>query len=149
MPEKKHVILADDHQLLRMALSDKLKEICISSGVDAVVDVAENGSELVERVRSNGYCLAFTDMSMPVMNGIDAIKMIREKNKVIPVYLLTSHEGMNRVAREAGATGYVLKDDIELVNELMERAVEVHLKKGYGHQYQDEMIKAILGQKNP
>ncbi|MFT4297991.1 MAG: response regulator [Candidatus Woesearchaeota archaeon] len=125
----KEVIWAEDHPMLRDVLCSKFKATCAQQGVEVSLDEVATGDELVERVRRNGYCLAFTDFSMPPgINGLEAIKQIRQQGGVIPIYLFTLHEGMEQKALDAGANGYARKDDFNSVDRLIDQAIELYLK---------------------
>jgi len=55
-------------------------------------DVAENGEQAVEQVQNSTFDLVLMDINMPVMNGMDATKMIRKFNKTLPIIALTAVE---------------------------------------------------------
>ena len=71
----------------------------------------KDGLELVESVRSGNWDVAITDLSMPVMNGLEAIQAIRNYSATIPLLVLSSHteSRYTRLAFKAGASGYVDK----------------------------------------
>jgi DNA-binding NarL/FixJ family response regulator len=102
------VLVADDHTVLR----DGLRYLLEAQGDIQVVGMAANGQEAVEQALL--YCpdVVVMDISMPVMNGIDATKLICQSCKDTKVVVLSMHhtaEYMQR-AMEAGANGYLLKD---------------------------------------
>jgi DNA-binding NarL/FixJ family response regulator len=99
------VILADDHAMVR----EGLRHLLNSSGIE-VVGEAENGLEAVKLARSLRPRVVVTDMSMPVMNGIDAAIEIRRELDIKSI-LLTMHTDDQCVVRAfaAGIAGYVLK----------------------------------------
>jgi DNA-binding NarL/FixJ family response regulator len=102
------VLVADDHTVLR----DGLRYLLESQGDIRVVGMAANGQEAVEQAIQ--YCpdVVLMDISMPVMNGIDATKLICKSCSHTKVMVLSMHhtaEYMQR-ALEAGALGYLLKD---------------------------------------
>jgi CheY-like chemotaxis protein len=138
--DKKHVIWADDDANLSRMMTDSFKMMCEQASLDVVVDVVPNGSELVAGVRRNGYCLAITDYRMPIMTGIDAIKAIRSENPVIPVYLISMDDHLGKASKEAGATGYFLKENFFVeVPDLIER----HLVSGLRHNYMTELLAKL------
>lgn len=65
------VMLAEDNAINQMIV----KEGLASTGV--LIDIAANGQEAVERARAGAYDMILMDMQMPVMNGVDAVKIIR------------------------------------------------------------------------
>jgi DNA-binding NarL/FixJ family response regulator len=102
------VIVADDHTVLR----DGLRYLLEAQGDIQIVGMAANGQEALDQAIQ--YCpdVVVMDISMPVMNGIEATKRICESCKETKVVVLSMHhtaEYMQR-ALEAGAAGYLLKD---------------------------------------
>jgi len=99
------VILADDHALLR----DNLKLLLEGNGI-SVVGEAENGAVAVDLAQSLHPHVVISDLSMPLMNGIETAAEIR-KNLGIPTILLTTHSEEQYVlhAFQAGVAGYLLK----------------------------------------
>src|SRR5450432_900641 len=99
------VVLADDHAMFREGLRLLLERAGIT-----VVGEAENGVELIDLARSLRPQAVITDMSMPLMNGIEAAAAIRHELG-IPGILVTMHSEPQYVVRamSAGLVGYVLK----------------------------------------
>jgi DNA-binding NarL/FixJ family response regulator len=102
------VIVADDHTVLR----DGLRYLLEAQGDIKIVGMAANGQEAVEQALL--YCpdVVVMDISMPVMNGIDATRLICQSCRDTKVVVLSMHhtaEYMQR-ALDAGAVGYLLKD---------------------------------------
>jgi YesN/AraC family two-component response regulator len=83
-----------------------------------VVGLAINGKEMVELTRSLRPDIVLTDIEMPIMDGLEATRLIQE-NTPTPVVLLTAHEELDMVQRasQVGAGAYLLKppsaEDIE------------------------------------
>jgi DNA-binding NarL/FixJ family response regulator len=77
-----------------------------------VVGVAYNGEEALEVIALNPPDVVLMDLKMPVMNGIQATKALREKYPTLPVVVLTTYDEDEWVvdAIRSGATGYLLKD---------------------------------------
>lgn len=102
------VLVADDHTVLR----DGLRYLLEAQGDIQIVGMAANGQEAVDQAIQ--YCpdVVVMDISMPVMNGIEATKIICKSCRNTKVVILSMHhtaEYMQR-ALEAGAFGYLLKD---------------------------------------
>jgi DNA-binding NarL/FixJ family response regulator len=102
------VVVADDHTVLR----DGLRYLLEAQGDIQIVGMAANGQEAVEQAVR--YCpdVVVMDISMPVMNGIEATKLICKACPSTKIVVLSMHhtaEYMQR-ALEAGAVGYLLKD---------------------------------------
>jgi len=115
------VLIADDHLLFTEALE------AILSG-DARIEVvgrARDGGEAVELTRTLQPDLVLMDVSMPVLDGIEATREIRAAGSDAAILMLTGSNSRTDVdgAREAGASGYVTKDRI--ASELVEAIVEV------------------------
>lgn len=102
------VLLVEDHELTRKGIAYGLK---VTSGIE-VVGEAENGKQALDFVKTNQPDIILMDVSMPVMNGIEATKKILEKNPDIKVVMLSSVSEKNSVlsAFNSGAHAYCMKD---------------------------------------
>ena len=102
------VILADDHAVLR----DGLRYLLEAQVDIQIVATAANGQEAVEQAMLNCPDVVLMDISMPVMNGIEATKQISEVCKNTKVAILSMHHTSEYLQRalKAGARGYLLKD---------------------------------------
>jgi DNA-binding NarL/FixJ family response regulator len=103
--KKARVILADDHKIVVEGLRGLLQ-------VEFdLVGTAENGLELVEVAGRLRPDVIVTDISMPLLNGIDAVRKLKEAGVESKVVFLTMHPDVVFATRaiEAGASGYVLK----------------------------------------
>jgi DNA-binding NarL/FixJ family response regulator len=114
---KPRVFLADDHQLLLDALAIMLEPIC------QIVGKAADGRALLQHVFAANPHIVLMDITMPLLNGLDACREIKRQLPRISVILLTSHEEESLVleALKAGASGYVLKHEAssQLVEAIM------------------------------
>ncbi len=110
------VLVADDHAILRTGLTHLLSE---KDGIE-VIGEAENGREAVQMVQELNPDIVVMDISMPVMNGMDATKEIRKRNQTVKILMLTVHDNEEYLSQafQAGAAGYVIKKaaDSDLVN---------------------------------
>ncbi len=99
------LLLAEDEEQLSRAVVAVLTH----SGYD--VDAAFNGAEAVELARSHAYDCMIFDIMMPVMDGIEALRTIRESGDVTPVIMLTAKaEVEDRIGGlDAGADDYLTK----------------------------------------
>ncbi len=102
------VLLADDHQMVRTGLAVLLDATDDMTVVGQVAD----GAEAVEAVAEEVPDVILMDLSMPVMDGVEATRRILEAHPEVKVLVLTSFSDRDRVneALVAGAVGYQLKD---------------------------------------
>ncbi len=111
------VLVVDDHPAFRRALTSALKLV---KDVE-VAGEAGGGVAAAEQVEVLEPDLVLMDLSMPDLNGIEAMRRIHRKQPQIPVVILTAHAdaGIEREARAAGASGFLAKgtplEDIVLV----------------------------------
>ena len=105
---KPRVIIADDHALVAEGVS-KL----IERDVQLVASVAD-GRALVQAVEKLNPDLALVDISLPLLNGLDACRQIKKANPTVKVIALTMHLERHFVteAFRAGVSGYVLKQSV-------------------------------------
>ncbi|WP_417589319.1 response regulator [Owenweeksia hongkongensis] len=103
------LLLADDHAVVRKGLQlfigyeDNLK----------LVAEASNGEELLEIIRDNEADVLLLDLDMPKMNGITAIRKIKEIAPDLKIIVLTMHpeDIYGKTALQMGASGYLIKDE--------------------------------------
>ena len=102
---KPRVLLADDHRMVTDGLTRLLGDEF------ELVGVVENGHDMVRAARALRPDIIVADISMPLLNGIDALSQLKADNPGIKVVMLTMHHDARyaRRALEAGAAGYVLK----------------------------------------
>ena len=103
------VALADDHVLVRQGLKSLLEREEFR-----VVAEAADGQEAVTQAVSLNPDIAIMDISMPMLNGIDAARELGRACPKTKVILLTQHEEDQYIleALEAGVKGYVLKSQV-------------------------------------
>ena len=108
MGQKVRIIIAEDHTILREGLRSLLSS---NSGFE-VVGEAEDGREAVKCVAKFKPDLILTDLSMPKMNGMEAIREIRRESPETKILVLTVHRAEEYILAtfRAGADGYLLKD---------------------------------------
>jgi DNA-binding NarL/FixJ family response regulator len=99
------VLLADDHRMVAEALKSLLEEEF------ELLAVVEDGRQLVETARRARPDVIVADITMPHLNGIDALMQLKRDDPNVRVVFLTMHKdaAYARRALEAGACGYVLK----------------------------------------
>lgn len=103
--KKARILLADDHRMLAESLKKLLED-----HFDPV-RVVEDGRALVAAAEKLKPDVVVADISMPLLNGIEAVKQIRNTHPDIKIVFLTMHPDVTYAASafEAGASGYVLK----------------------------------------
>ena len=99
------VLLAEDHRIV----AEGLKSLLASDF--ELVEVVEDGRAMVEVAQRLRPDVIVADISMPSLNGIEALELLRRNGVNVPVVFLTMHRDVAyaRRALEAGAAGYVLK----------------------------------------
>ena len=131
------VLLADDHTVVR----EGLRFILESPGDIRIMDTAANGQEAVERAYLHCPDVAVIDISMPIMDGIEATRYICEHCPETHIVVLSMYDSPEYVQRalKAGAAGYVLKDAAG--NELVEAVRALHQGKRYFSPRIAEIVK--------
>ncbi|MGQ0825841.1 MAG: response regulator [Actinomycetota bacterium] len=101
------VLLADDHQLLRQALRRAFEEAGLT-----VVGEAGDGAEAVRLATELRPDVVVMDVTMPVLDGVEATRRLHKELPDLPIVVLTMHgeAALRRDAIEAGATGFLTKD---------------------------------------
>ena len=108
MTAKKRIVIAEDYTIVR----EGLKALLDSYPDFEVVGEAEDGRRAIEAVEHLKPDLVLMDLSMPKTDGVTAIQEIKNRFPETKILALTVHktEGYVRLALEAGADGYILKD---------------------------------------
>ncbi len=103
------VVLADDHAIIRQGLAPLLEA---EAGIELLAQ-AGNGQEAWELIESLRPDVAILDISMPEMTGFEVTRKVVDAGFHTQVILLTMHDDPSAVleAQDAGASGYVLKDN--------------------------------------
>ena len=135
------VLVVDDEELIRWSLTEHLK----SEGYEVLE--GENGQQAVDLVRERSPDLVLMDLRMPVLDGLGALRRIREEGHETPVVVLTAHGGVDSAveATRLGASDYLSKPfDLREISLVVRKAIDVHQvrqqaqylrtrqRKGYG-----------------
>lgn len=122
--KKTRVLLADDHAIMRQGLAGLLRD----QAAIEVVGEAADGRQAVEVALRTRPDVVLMDVTMPVLNGIEATRRILHALPGVRVIGLSMHEegGMATAMRHAGAVGYLCKDTAS-----------------------EDLIATILGQQDP
>jgi two-component system, NarL family, response regulator len=105
---KATVLVVDDHALLRTGVAN-----IINQEADLrVVAEAGNGVEAIQAFETHHPDVTLLDLRMPIMEGVEAVRQIRERDPRARVIVLTTYDTDDEIARalKAGAKAYVLKD---------------------------------------
>src|SRR5216684_1547955 len=102
------VLVVDDHALLRTGVANIINQ---ESDLRVIAE-ASNGAEAVEAFERHRPDVTLLDLRMPVMEGVEAVRQIRERDPHAKVIVLTTYDTDDDISRalKAGAKAYVLKD---------------------------------------
>ncbi len=128
------VLLVDDNGPIRKSLRSLLE----ASEDIQIVATATNGVDAVDKASSYRPDVAVMDISMPLMDGLEATEHIRECCRVTRVILVTGLDDPEYVKRalEVGAKGYVLKDAVG--EDLLEA---IHTIQRGSHYFSEKIAK--------
>jgi two-component system, NarL family, response regulator NreC len=140
------ILIAEDHTILRQGLQALLS----SNSEFEVVGEAEDGREAIRCVEKLRPDLVLMDLSMPRMNGTEAVEEIKKRHPETKVLVLTVHKSEEYILAtlQAGADGYVLKDVTHA--ELMLAIKTVLAGKAYlSPEVSEKVIEGYLEGKRP
>jgi len=106
--EKIRILLADDHTILRSGIRALLED---EPGMSVVAE-AEDGRAAVTLACQLKPDVAIMDIAMPLLNGLEAARQLKQQCPEVRVLILTMHDNEEYIRQvlEAGAMGYILKD---------------------------------------
>jgi DNA-binding NarL/FixJ family response regulator len=112
------IVIADDHTIVR----EGLKQVLAAAGDFKVIAEAQNGAEVMQRVRELDFDVLLLDLSMPGKSGIELIKQVHGEKPKLRILVLSMHEEEQYAVRalKAGAAGYLTK---ESASELLVAAI--------------------------
>ena len=108
-PGQVRILVADDHEAVRTG-------VCAILGTRLDIEVcgeAANGQEAIAKAHALKPDLIILDITMPVLNGLDAARVIRLTLPDLPILLLTMHDGKHIIedAKKIGIDGFVCKSE--------------------------------------
>ena len=123
--KKPRVLLADDHTIVAEGLVSLLEPDF------ELVGRVDNGRDLLRKAEELSPDVIVTDISMPLLNGIEALRQLKKTKPDVRVVFLTVHADVSYIteAFRAGAAGYVLKQSA--VEELRSAIKAVHEGRKY------------------
>ena len=106
--KKMKLLIVDDEPDLCKVLSDRIAVL-----YDIVPDVCHNGAEALDKIKNVDYDVVVLDIEMPAMDGMEALKKIKEMKPTTQVVMFTGHSTEDRrvLAKTLGAFNYVDKID--------------------------------------
>ncbi|MCL2123204.1 MAG: response regulator [Desulfovibrionaceae bacterium] len=106
--KKMKLLIVDDEPALCKVLSDRLSVL-----YNITPDVCHNGLEALEKIKAGDYDVVVLDIEMPAMDGMEALKKIKEMKPTTQVVMFTGHSTEDRraLAKTLGAFNYVEKID--------------------------------------
>lgn len=141
-----NILITDDERLVRVNFISMVEELYPG---EHHIDQAKDGKEMINMLEKSFYDVAFLDINMPKMNGLDALKICRRMSPDTQCCILTGYAEFEyaRRAISLGIKGYLLKPlDIEELKKLMDEIVskkEEALKKQ--HQLFENRISQAFG----
>jgi two-component system response regulator NreC len=135
------LFLADDHTIIRQGL----KRIIEENPHHRVIGETGDGLDIVPKIRQLNPDMIILDLSLPNLNGIEAIRKIRRFNKKIKILILTMHKNDEYVYEclVNGAQGYVLKEDAD--TELLSAITSIQRNNIYiSPSFTSDVIKKLV-----
>lgn len=138
------VLVVDDHHLFAHGLKTMFQpKDCID-----IVASTTNGHEALTLLKQHDVDVVIMDISMPVIDGIDTMKLIQDAGYATPTLMLTMHQDIRQIKRalEHNARGYILKDASK--TELVEAIQNVSKGENYFHKkVNDQLFEFLRGNK--
>ena len=121
------VLIADDHGVV----AEGLRNLIEAQTDMKVIALVEDGREAVRRAMENGPDVVLMDIAMPVLNGTEATRIIRERRPTTRVIILSAYSDPVHVYRalQAGASGYIAKKSV--AKEVVDAIRKAHEGKPY------------------
>jgi two-component system response regulator YesN len=141
------VQIVDDEPIVRMGL----KKLIPWKQLDyQVVCEAQNGLEALQQLKEHEIDLIITDIEMPLMNGVEYIRKVREGNGTQAIVILTAYAEFEyaKSAIEYGVVGYILKPITEgqIIDTLeqIKKSLTVSVDRSYTREKDNKLIESVL-----
>jgi len=134
------VLVVDDHHLF----AHGLRSMFLAEDGIEIVTSTTNGNEALPLLKQHEIDVIIMDISMPIIDGIDSMKLIQEAGYDTPTLMLTMHQDIRQIKRalEQNARGYILKDASK--SELVEAVQKVAAGENYFHKKVNEQLFEYL-----
>jgi len=124
--EQNKVLVVDDSETNRLMLSFMLQELLFST------DEVENGEQAVEHALEFDYAAIFMDLNMPIMNGLEATRVLRDLSYEPPIIACSAEDEPSKIKQllESGFTDFIAKPvELEEVESILEKYKLRHSSK--------------------
>ncbi len=121
MEEKVNILIVDDEEIIRSLFTDLLSE------EGYAVTCAANGKEAIERVKEKPFQIAFIDVHMPIMNGAETVRAIRELSPSTEMVMMDSFPDifLEQALKEGAITcvhkPFNIQEILEMVREILKK----------------------------
>ncbi len=139
-------LLVDDHQLFGEGVRSMFNS---NDGIE-IVKITTNGNNVPAILSEIEVDMILMDISMPLIDGVGVLELMKKNGLDVPVLMLTMHQDMKYIRRtlETGAQGYILKDASK--SELTEAIEKVSRRENYFHpKINNQIFDYLRGNKNP
>ncbi|MCX7913366.1 MAG: sigma-54 dependent transcriptional regulator [Thermodesulfovibrionales bacterium] len=128
--KKEHILVVDDDQQMRQALTEAIRRL------DYEVTVSASGKDALAKLRNHDFSLVITDMKMPTMSGLELLREIKQLSPKLPVLVITAFGTIENAVEtmKEGAVDYLLKP---FSFEKLQKAIDSIIKK-------DKSLKSII-----
>lgn len=125
---KRKIVLADDHAIVCNGVKAVLEKL--GKNMEIVAEIS-NGKDLVDYAQKHGADVYVVDISMPVLNGIEAVERIVRRNPDAKVVMLSMYDDRVSVEKslKAGAKGFIVK--VSTADEIVDAIEEVAAGRFY------------------
>ena len=133
------LLLVDDHAIVRAGLRRLLESIpCISH-----IEECASGEAAYQYLFSNTVDIILMDISMPGKGGIESTSLIKKRYPQTKVLILSMHDSavMIRKAKNAGASGFVLKNEISDITDKMSNQENLTTEELNKLSFHQELLK--------
>ncbi|MEE9614783.1 MAG: response regulator [Thermodesulfobacteriota bacterium] len=116
---KKTVLVVDDEEGIRLLYKEELEE------EGCKVELAASGEEALEKLSKNGIDLVLLDIKMPGVDGVEVLRMVKEKWKDLPVILCTAYPHYKHEFGTWASDAYIVKSsDLRELKETVKEILE-------------------------